>query len=203
MGKDKLTQPNQAQTKMNQFTKPGTGPKGTGIMDSPGGSSNAPTGTDAILNAKKGSSDAVQWKIEEVKVDVSLLRHALCKVDDRVTEAETRISTAEDEITTLKSQVTQLLRSTVILKNRAEDSKTRSCMNNLRLVGVPEGVDTPDMALMMEEWFVSWSTPGTLSKNFPVERAHRSLVVRPPQGAPPLTNHRSHPDRRASCRERV
>ena len=105
-------------------------------------------------------------------MDVCLLRHDLHKVADRVTEAETRVSTAKDEIAT---QVTQLQRVTAFLEDRAEDSENRSCRNNLRMVGVPEGVDTPD--ILVEEWFQSWVTSGTLSMNFSVERAHRSLVA--------------------------
>ena len=168
MGKDKPPQSNQSQTKMDQFTKPGPGSRGTGAPGLSEEPTNAPTGTEAILNAIKDSCDAVEWKIDEERIDVSLLRQDLRKVADRVTEAETRVSTAEDDIAILKSQVTQLLHTTVILEYRAEDAENHLRRNNLRLVGVPEGVDTMDMTLLMEEWFLSWITPGTLSKNFAV-----------------------------------
>ena len=104
------------------------------------------TGTEAILIAIKESKEAVERKVEEVRVDVSLLRHDLRGVADRVTEAEARISTAEDEITKLRSQVGQLLKSSAVLEDRAEDAENRSRRNNLRLVGIPEGIDTLDMA---------------------------------------------------------
>ena len=144
----------------------------------------ASTGTDVILNAIKESKEAVERKVEEVRVDVSLLRQDLRGVADRVTEAETRISTAEDEITKLRSQVNQLLKSSAVLEDRAEDAENRSRRNNLRLVGIPEGIDTLDMAQTIESWFQAWVAGEALSRNCAVEGAHRSLGARPPPGAP-------------------
>ena len=107
--------------------------------------------TDIIPLAIRESREAVEHKVEEVRIDVSLLQQDLRKVTDRVTKAETRVSTAEDELATLKTRFTQLLRSMAILEDMAEDAENRSRRNNLRLIGVPEGVDTPDMATMLEE----------------------------------------------------
>ena len=185
MGKDKPAPTNQAQTKMDQFTRPGSGPRGPDTVMAPEGPADAPAGTEAILNAIKESREAVERRVEEVRVDVSLLRQDLRGVADRVTEAESRISTAEDEITKLQSQVNQLLKTSAILEDRAEDAENRSRRNNLRLVGIPEGIDTPDLSQLIEYWLLSWVTNGALYKNFAVERAHRSLGARPPPGAPP------------------
>ena len=182
MGKDKNAQ---AQTKMDQFTKPSSSSRGNGEATTPVGPTDTLAGTETILSAIRESREAVERKVEEVRVDVSLLRHDLRGVAERVTEAESRISTAEDEIVTLRSQVNQLLKSSAILEDRAEDAENRSRRNNLRLVGIPEGVDTQDLAQLIEDWFLSWVTGEALSKNFVVERAHRSLMARPPPGAPP------------------
>ena len=184
MGKDKIAHP-PAQTRMDQFTRPGAGSRGTGAEMAPGEPAGPSSETEAILKAIKESKDAVERKVEEVRVDVSLLRQDLRGVADRVTEAETRISTAEDEITQLRIQVNQLLKSSVILEERAEDAENRSRRNNLRLVGIPEGIDTLDMAQLVEDWFRTWVAGEALSGNFAIERAHRSLGARPPPGAPP------------------
>ena len=172
MGKDKPVPTGPAQMKMDQFTKPGSGPRGPDGARTLEGPRDAPAGTTAILNAVKESREAVERRVEEVRVDVSLLRQDLRGVADRVTEAETRISTAEDEIIKLQSQVNQLLKSSAILEDRAEDAENRSRRNNLHLVGIPEGIDTLDMAQLIENWFLSWVTNRALSRNFAVERAH-------------------------------
>ena len=184
MGKDKNAHP-PAQTRMDQFTRPGAGSRGTGAEMAPGEPTGTSTETEAILKAIKDSKDAVERKVEEVRVDVSLLRQDLRGVADRVTEAEARISTAEDEIIQLRTQVNQLIKSSAILEDRAEDAENRSRRNNLRLVGIPEGIDTQDMTQLIEDWFRSWVLGEALTGNFAVERAHRSLGARPPPGAPP------------------
>mgnify|MGYP002805061358 CR=1 FL=1 len=81
---------------MDQYTTPEEVPGDRGGTGPSEDVTPLPTGTEAILFAIRESIEAVEQKVEEVRVDVSLLSHDLRKVADRVTEAETRIFTVED-----------------------------------------------------------------------------------------------------------
>lgn len=52
--------------------------------------------TAKVLDAIAALQGTLTAKIDEVKIDISLLRQDLSKVKDRVTETETHISNAED-----------------------------------------------------------------------------------------------------------
>lgn len=54
------------------------------------------TETAKVLDAIAALQTTLTTKIDEVKIDISLLRQDLSKVKDRVTETETRISNVED-----------------------------------------------------------------------------------------------------------
>lgn len=58
--------------------------------------------TARVLEAISDCKSTLKCKIEEVKIDVSLIRQDLQKFRDRVTETETRISHVGDEMLPLQ-----------------------------------------------------------------------------------------------------
>lgn len=70
-------------------------------------------------------------KIEEVKVDISLICQDFHRLQEQVSESERRISHVEDEI---QHQLHSLIQ-------KQDDMENRFCRCNLRFVGLPEGVE--------------------------------------------------------------
>ena len=71
-----------------------------------------------------------------------------------------------------------------MLEAWAEYAENRACRSNLRFVGFPEGAEGSAPETFLENWLSSWLPPADLSC-FIIERAHRSLMQRPPAGASP------------------
>lgn len=97
---------------------------------------------DAIATLK-GTLTA---KIDEVKIDISLLRQDLSKPKDRVTETETHISTAEDILHPLHHATEDLQRQIHQPNSHQEDMENRIRRCNLRFIGLPEHMEGKDSA---------------------------------------------------------
>ncbi len=70
-----------------------------------------------------------------------------------------------------------------LLRDQLDDQENRAHRKNLRLVGFPERVEGKDAVAFIQEWL-----PKILDmdgETFEVERAHRSLLQRPADGARP------------------
>ncbi|XP_078521594.1 uncharacterized protein LOC144790772 [Lissotriton helveticus] len=124
-------------------------------------------------------------KIGAVGADVTLLRQDLRNAVARITETESRISVVEDDVKTLKRKMAAMEQSQKGLALRAEDAEGRARRNNLRFVGFPERCEKGNMELFLTQWLESWLAPGVLSTCFVIERAHRALTQRPPEGERP------------------
>ncbi|KAJ1155532.1 hypothetical protein NDU88_008261 [Pleurodeles waltl] len=90
----------QAGTKIDQYSKDGAH---SAAARPSWGTPTPPVGTDVILKAIREARKAVEHKVVEVWVDISLLHQDLRNVADRVNKAETRVSSVENELTTLKT----------------------------------------------------------------------------------------------------
>lgn len=107
------------------------------------------------------------------KVDThdSTIKELECAASDQ----SDRLSELENLVQTLNAQVTQL-------NAKCEDLEGRSRRNNIRLVGVPEGVEGSNPTE-----FISGLIQDTLSLDHKpvVDRAHRSLREKPKKDEPP------------------
>lgn len=134
--------------------------------------------------AADGTAFTLTTKIEEVKVDISLIRHDMTKLRERVTEAETRIGQAVDTLYPLQHSYEDLQRQLQQLAQKHDDLENRSRRSNLRFIGLPEGADP---ATFLEQLLINAYGRDTFSTTFVVERAHQMPARRPPEGVPPRT----------------
>lgn len=106
--------------------------------------------------------------IEEVKIDISLLRQDMQQLRDRVQESS-------DQANRLITQ----------LQQKQDDLKNRMRGNNLRFIGLPEGTEGNNLATFLEDLLITTYEREAFSQSFAVERVHRMPAKKPPQGAPP------------------
>ncbi|KAJ1172458.1 hypothetical protein NDU88_004305 [Pleurodeles waltl] len=115
-------------------------------------------------------------RLNAVAVFVALLRADLNKVLERVTTAETYITGLQSTSKKFEDQVRSLTAEHGQLAVRLEDQEERAWRNNIRVVGVPEGVEGLSFELFMETLITDYLRPKRLSTFFTVEWTHRAPV---------------------------
>ncbi|KAJ1116068.1 hypothetical protein NDU88_004287 [Pleurodeles waltl] len=115
-----------AQTKMEQCTVPApVADTAAGVTGSSPGAPLQQPDLPAVLRVIQASREAVENKVDGLRIDLSLIQWDLRKVTDMVTRLRRAFFTAEDDLTTLKSQVSKLMSSVTTLHERAEDAENQ------------------------------------------------------------------------------
>lgn len=72
--------------------------------------------------------------------------------EKRITEVETRISAMEDVVTPIEAKLQSLEKLVHDMGERAEDLENRGRRKNIRIVGLPEGVEGDNPTRFFESW---------------------------------------------------
>uniref|UniRef100_A0A3P9JBZ9 Uncharacterized protein n=1 Tax=Oryzias latipes TaxID=8090 RepID=A0A3P9JBZ9_ORYLA len=94
----------------------------------------------------------------------------------QIGEAEERVSAVEDECCFLKGKVEELEKRNKALEDKLFDMETRSRLNNIQVVGLPEGAEGPDPCSFLESWLADALDMGPLRSPLVLERA--PLIMR-------------------------
>lgn len=143
--------------------------------------------TDKLLEAITFCPTSLTAQIEEVKVDISLIRQDLHKLSNRVKSAETRISDIEDTIPPLQADTGRMQLQIQQHFSKQDEMKNRLRRCNLRLIGLPEGAEGRDPTTFLEQLLISTYGREAFSPMLAVERAHRMPARPPPHGVSPCT----------------
>lgn len=92
---------------------------------------------------------------------------------ERVTQTEARLSTVEDEYAGLRQTVLTLERKNKAMEEKVIDMETRSRLNNVRLVNLPEGAEAADPCSFLEDWLPGALDLAPLRSPVILEKAHR------------------------------
>lgn len=130
-----------------------------------------PSNTE-ILNAIRSLKKDFDQQSADMLGAVKSIKEELLSQSSRISEAEKRISNAEDDVTILQQKVKQLEGTTEMLRNKIQDQEDRARRSNLRLVGLPEKTEGPDMCSFLENWLPKL-LGNTLTPTPVIERAHR------------------------------
>lgn len=126
-----------------------------------------------------GRFDGVLKAIEETRKEVT-------ECEERVLRAEGRLTGVEMEQGELKMLIETLQKRNKRLEDQTVDLEMRSRLNNLRLVGVPENAEGPDMCGFLESWIPDALELNPMRQPLVLERAHRVGPKRDAD-APPRT----------------
>lgn len=138
-----------------------------------------------ILGAIQAAHASTTAQLDTITIDISLLRQDMQKLRERTTEVEQRVSRLEDTARPLPSDLARVQKQLAEMTDKADDIENRLRRNNVRLVGLPEGVEGRAPEKFMEDWLKSTFGPEPFSSLLAIERAHR-IPTRPlPPGAPP------------------
>ena len=107
-------------------------------------------------------------------------------IEPRLTGMETVLSDHSDSLVRLERRVEKLEKDNSELLAKTEDLENRSRRNNLRIIGLPEGVENDTGAsAFMSRFFVEVLQDESFTELPELERAHRALRVRPTDGERP------------------
>ncbi|KAL0195450.1 hypothetical protein M9458_009022, partial [Cirrhinus mrigala] len=104
--------------------------------------------------------------------------------NERVSQAELRILNVEDNVAHLQAKVNKLESKTKSLEDKLVDLETRSRLNNLRLLGLPEGAEGRDPCSFLEKWIPEVLDAVTLQSSDIIERAHRIRQMKDSKALP-------------------
>ncbi|KAK7880946.1 hypothetical protein WMY93_032400 [Mugilogobius chulae] len=101
-------------------------------------------------------------------------------------EAETRIATTEDRVQGAEDVITELVKQQIRLQQKLSDLEGRSRWENVRIYGVPEGSEGTSASSFIPfvEQLLRENLGLSATKDLLIERAHRALAPRPPEGFP-------------------
>ena len=103
----------------------------------------------------------------------------------RVAEAEQRISDIEDRDEAAREALIQALETQDTLQAKLTELEARSRRNNLRIHGIPEESEGPDLSAFVTKLIKSEVGMPVADMDLGIQRCHRALAPKPPQGAPP------------------
>uniref|UniRef100_H3B3N7 L1 transposable element RRM domain-containing protein n=1 Tax=Latimeria chalumnae TaxID=7897 RepID=H3B3N7_LATCH len=127
---------------------------------------------ELILQDIQHSNSQIEGKISEINSSISSL-------DRRLDTTERRISDAEDMIQNLEANISHLQEEIVKIQGKTEDLENRSQRCNLRIVGLPEGVEGKDPVAFLEDWLPSFLNLPEMTGKLEIERAHCTFMPRP------------------------
>ncbi|KAJ1147344.1 hypothetical protein NDU88_000225 [Pleurodeles waltl] len=109
----------------------------------------------------------------------------LGKISEKVAVAKAHIVGLTATTKHLEEQVRSLTKKSAEMEAKLEDQEERSRRNNMRVVGVPEGMDGPSTDLFMEDLILNNLKPKELPNFFLVENVHKVPGPLSNLGAPP------------------
>lgn len=118
----------------------------------------------------------------ESRASMDTLQSSLDSFGSRLTEAETALQLCDDRITALESKCAALESSNKKLVAKTEDLESRSRRQNLRVLGIPEKMEGPQVTSFMTKFFTE-----VVNIDLPpdgpemLDRAHR--IASRPSGA--------------------
>ncbi|KAK7939311.1 hypothetical protein WMY93_002637 [Mugilogobius chulae] len=121
---------------------------------------------------------SVATDVATIKEITKELKDSLETVQTRVGEAERRISDLEDDNEIAKTKMDTVEKKVEHLWSRVEDLENRSRRNNVRIVGLKEGLEEPGKMSQYVEKILTGAL-GLTGGEFEIERAHRAPVPIP------------------------
>lgn len=124
--------------------------------------------------------------ITPLQTSVDALRETVSSFQNRLSRVE--VTTGENfaSITKAESTISQLEKDNAALRDRVDDLENRSRRANLRIINVPEGSENgQDTIQFISKMLLDIMGPEVFDKAPELERAHRSFLPKPKQGAAP------------------
>lgn len=126
----------------------------------------------------KATLSRVESALEEVRARTT-------ELERQMAEVEQRTSDTEDKALRHERAISYLLHRDARLSAKCEDLESRARRNNLRIYGVKEGEEKGDMITFVTNLLHTSLDLPQICQDLHIERAHRSVTMKPKETAPP------------------
>lgn len=126
-----------------------------------------------IIMAISSLKSEFSTRLDEILAAVEETKKDLADCAEWIAQAEIRVSTVEDGHAKLRGTFRTLAERNKALEEKVIDMETRTRLNNLRLVGLPEGAEGPDPCLFLESWIPEVLDMALLRSPIAMDSAHR------------------------------
>ncbi|KAK7878475.1 hypothetical protein WMY93_034303 [Mugilogobius chulae] len=109
----------------------------------------------------------------------------LKRVDERLDEAEARVLQLETANEPLHAQLQALEKKVETLTEHVDELKNRGRRKNIRIFNIPENTEGNNAVEFFEHWLPRFLGMDTKLGRIKLERAHRSLAMKPGKDQPP------------------
>lgn len=140
---------------------------------------------DEIRTVLESEMSTIKLEIQAAKTELigfkAAIQNQVTGMENTMKEMEKGLSRCSNDVTELQNTVHQLSAQVTALEGKCEDLDGRFRRNNIRILGIPENqgsCSTPTVSALLKEAF-------QLEKAPLLDRAHRTLLPSPRQGAPP------------------
>uniref|UniRef100_H3AU28 L1 transposable element RRM domain-containing protein n=1 Tax=Latimeria chalumnae TaxID=7897 RepID=H3AU28_LATCH len=117
----------------------------------------------------------------DLHTEVSSINNKLDKFSQHLDASERRIGDVEDRVDHIENILSEVHR----LREKCDDLENRVRCSNLRIVGLPEGIEGRDPISFIEKLLVEVLGEETFPGRVEIERAHRALRPHPKEGERP------------------
>lgn len=140
----------------------------------------------AMLADHKTSLQAV-FKTSFSKLETKLdnIQTTLLDHQQRLSSLEGSATTTSQDVQAMEMKLITVAEENAMLKAKLTDLESRSRRNNIRIVGLPEGIEGPQPTAFFSQLLLEVFGEHTLTSAPELERAHRTLAAKPSPGEKP------------------
>lgn len=132
------------------------------------------TMTDELTTLLNTSLEPIRSSVESIESTLVTQAGTIREMETSLTDHSDRIKQVEHDVCVLQSTLETLMEENAALQTKVEDLESRSRRQNLRVLGLPVGIEGKDCRDFMAKMFHTL-LGGLLSELPELDRAHRSL----------------------------
>ncbi|KAJ1202770.1 hypothetical protein NDU88_006566 [Pleurodeles waltl] len=138
---------------------------------------------DKVLATFEHSRASLENKLGSLVTEMSFLHNDHHKLAENVLYGEKTLATLQPLANDNQGAIRELQNRIQHLEDRVEHAECLSMRSNVRILGLPEGVEGQDPMSFLESWFKTFTSPSGLTTFLAFERAHLILACCPLPGA--------------------
>uniref|UniRef100_A0A3B5RFC2 L1 transposable element RRM domain-containing protein n=1 Tax=Xiphophorus maculatus TaxID=8083 RepID=A0A3B5RFC2_XIPMA len=144
---------------------------------------------DTLKKSLEGRLDSIEARLTTLQTEHSEVRHRLDDMDSALTSTDARVSA-------LESSCSELAAANGLLKKKVDDLEGRSRRQNIRIVGLEEGVEGVRPAEFVSKFISELLGQDSFPKPVKIDKANHTLRPKPlPNERPRIIIARVHNDR--------
>lgn len=142
------------------------------------------TDSTAILSAIQTMNNGMNDRFNSLEATLSQLQTALSETTSRIADLESVKAEHEGRISDLEASCQEILSANKALRAKLDDLEGRSRRQNIKIVGLPENVESGRPTEFVEKFIPNLLGADNFPAGIKVDRAHRTGPL-PPKGGRP------------------